>query len=123
MVPFLKWSPVEGLAMPIYEYECLSCGYRFDELQGFSDPAVESCPKCGEKVRKLFFPPAIIFKGSGFYATEYGRSKHNDGRSNSKESSSTSSPTDTKTAASDTKKETTGTGSTASETATKKEST
>lgn len=62
--------------MPIYEYECLTCLHRFDEIQRFSDPPKETCPKCSEKVRKLIFPAAVIFKGAGFYATEYGKSKH-----------------------------------------------
>lgn len=62
--------------MPIYEYECLTCAHRFDEIQKFSDPPHETCPKCSNTVRKLIFPAAVIFKGAGFYATEYGKSKH-----------------------------------------------
>lgn len=61
--------------MPIYEYECLSCKHRFDEIQKFSDPPIQTCPQCAQQVRKLLFPAAIHFKGSGFYATEYGKSK------------------------------------------------
>src|SRR6476659_6247727 len=60
--------------MPIYEYECEACGNRFELIQKFSDPPVEICPKCGEpKVRKLMSSPAIQFKGSGFYITDYAR--------------------------------------------------
>jgi len=75
--------------MPIYEYECLACKHRFDEIQGFSDPPVSNCPQCGAKVRKLLFAPAVIFKGSGFYATEYGRSKHSNGTKKGTDSGST----------------------------------
>ena len=58
--------------MPIYEYECDACGHRFEQIQKFSDPLVEVCPKCGErKIRKLLSSPAIQFKGSGWYVTDY----------------------------------------------------
>jgi putative FmdB family regulatory protein len=58
--------------MPIYEYECEACGNRFELIQKFSDPLVEICPKCGErKVHKLLSSPAIKFKGTGWYITDY----------------------------------------------------
>ena len=58
--------------MPLYEYECESCGSRFERIQKFSDPPVSECPKCGSgPVRKLLSSPAIQFKGSGFYITDY----------------------------------------------------
>jgi len=57
--------------MPLYEYECERCGHRFEVIQKFSDPLVEICPACGGAVRKLFSSPAIQFKGSGFYITDY----------------------------------------------------
>ncbi|NLJ36687.1 MAG: zinc ribbon domain-containing protein [candidate division WS1 bacterium] len=62
--------------MPIYEFECNKCGERFEVSMSFSDPLPESCPQdgCGGKVRKIFSPPAIIFKGSGFHVNDYGRS-------------------------------------------------
>ena len=60
--------------MPIYEYECLKCGTRFDRLQRFGDPAPESCPNGHPRVHRLLSQPAIIFKGSGFYVTDNGRS-------------------------------------------------
>ncbi|MBI4859083.1 MAG: hypothetical protein HY815_02240 [Candidatus Riflebacteria bacterium] len=63
--------------MPIYEYECERCAHRFDLLQRFTDPPPETCPECAGPLRKLLFPPTVIFKGSGFYATEYGRGKSN----------------------------------------------
>jgi putative FmdB family regulatory protein len=57
--------------MPLYEYECDACGHRFEKIQKFSDPLVDKCPVCGSHVHKLFSSPAIQFKGSGFYITDY----------------------------------------------------
>jgi len=60
--------------MPMYEYECEACGFRFEQIQKFSDLPVELCPSCGApKVRKLVSSPAIQFKGSGFYINDYAR--------------------------------------------------
>lgn len=59
--------------MPLYEYECEQCGHRFEVIQKFSDAPVSVCPKCGGPVQKLLSSPAIQFKGSGFYLTDYGR--------------------------------------------------
>jgi putative FmdB family regulatory protein len=57
--------------MPLYEYECDACGHRFEKIQKFSDPIEDTCPKCGGHVHKLFSSPAIQFKGTGFYITDY----------------------------------------------------
>lgn len=57
--------------MPIYEYECTECGKRFEVIQGFSDPAITSCNSCSGKVTKVISSPAIVFKGSGWYVTDY----------------------------------------------------
>jgi putative FmdB family regulatory protein len=57
--------------MPLYEYLCDECGHRFEVIQKFSDPLIEKCPKCGGPVHKVMSPPAIQFKGSGFYITDY----------------------------------------------------
>jgi putative FmdB family regulatory protein len=57
--------------MPLYEYECDACGHRFEVIQKYSDPLVDTCPKCGSTVHKLISSPAIQFKGSGFYITDY----------------------------------------------------
>src|SRR5215213_806306 len=57
--------------MPLYEYQCDACGHRFEVLQKFSDPRIDTCPKCGSTVHKLMSSPAIQFKGSGFYITDY----------------------------------------------------
>ena len=59
--------------MPLYEYECDACGHRFEKIQKFSDPPVEQCPVCEGAVRKLLSSPAIQFKGSGWYITDYAR--------------------------------------------------
>jgi putative FmdB family regulatory protein len=60
--------------MPIYEYECLECGARFEKLQRFGDSAAGTCPNGHRNVHRLFSQPAIIFKGSGFYITDNGKS-------------------------------------------------
>jgi len=57
--------------MPLYEYECDACGHRFEKIQKFSDPLEDTCPTCGGPVHKLMSSPAIQFKGSGFYITDY----------------------------------------------------
>jgi putative FmdB family regulatory protein len=68
--------------MPLYEYECDACGHRFEVIQKFSDPPIEACPKCGSPVHKLLSSPAIQFKGSGWYITDYARAgKSDDGKS------------------------------------------
>jgi putative FmdB family regulatory protein len=60
--------------MPLYEYQCEACENRFERIQKFSDPPVTVCPKCGKgPVRKLISSPAIQFKGSGWYITDYAR--------------------------------------------------
>ena len=61
--------------MPTYDYECRACGHRFDELQSFSEPPLTKCPACKKnKLERLFGGGgAIIFKGSGFYETDYRR--------------------------------------------------
>ena len=58
--------------MPTYEYECTHCGYRFELFQNMKDERLKSCPKCKKNVNRLIGPGGgIIFKGSGFYATDY----------------------------------------------------
>lgn len=60
--------------MPTYEYRCDACGATYELFQKMSDPALETCEACGAPVRKVLYPVAIHFKGSGFYTTDYGRS-------------------------------------------------
>jgi putative FmdB family regulatory protein len=59
--------------MPLYEYECATCAHRFEKIQKFSDQPIQECPKCGGPVHKLMSSPAIQFKGSGWYITDYAR--------------------------------------------------
>ena len=66
--------------MPLYEYECDACGRRFEVIQRFSDRPAEQCSLCGSgPVRKLFSSPAIQFKGSGWYITDYARKNQKSG--------------------------------------------
>ena len=64
--------------MPLYEYQCDACGHRFEVIQKYSDAPIDVCPKCGGAVSKLLSSPAIQFKGSGFYLTDYGRAGKTD---------------------------------------------
>ncbi len=57
--------------MPIYEYLCQSCAYRFEVKQGMKDDPIKSCSRCGQEVARLISSPAIMFKGSGWYVTDY----------------------------------------------------
>ncbi len=59
--------------MPLYEYECGGCGKHFDLIQKFTDPLTATCAACGGSARRLLSAPAIQFKGSGWYVTDYGR--------------------------------------------------
>jgi putative FmdB family regulatory protein len=88
--------------MPIYTYRCDNCGVQFDRKQLFTDPLLKICPECGKKaLHKVYTPVGIVFKGSGFYATDHrspsGQNKskptHEEKSSTSSENSSTSSST------------------------------
>lgn len=58
--------------MPIYTYRCENCGVQFEQAQKFSDASLTRCPECGKKtLRKVYTPVGIVFKGSGFYATDH----------------------------------------------------
>ena len=59
--------------MPTYEYACRDCGHTFEIVQSMWDEPLTMCPECGGSLRKVFAPPAISFKGSGFYATDHGK--------------------------------------------------
>ena len=59
--------------MPLYEYECKKCHHRFERIQKFSDPHVKKCPDCGGPVEQVISAPAVQFKGSGWYVTDYGK--------------------------------------------------
>jgi putative FmdB family regulatory protein len=79
--------------VPLYEYECDACGRRFELIRRFSDPPVEACSVCGKgPVRRLLSSPAIQFKGSGWYITDYAQK----GKSAKSDSSSGDKPADAK---------------------------
>ncbi len=59
--------------MPLYEYQCSKCGERVEKIQKFSDPPLVRCEKCGGTLERLISSPAIQFKGSGWYVTDYAR--------------------------------------------------
>jgi putative FmdB family regulatory protein len=61
--------------MPLYEYECKKCHHRFEKIQSFSAPHVKKCPKCGGPIEQLISAPAVQFKGSGWYVTDYAKNK------------------------------------------------
>ena len=73
--------------MPTYEYACTSCGQHVEIFQRLSEPPLETCVACGGHMRKVFFPAGIVFKGSGFYATD-NRSKATSSASDSGSGSS-----------------------------------
>jgi putative FmdB family regulatory protein len=78
--------------MPLYEYECNACAHRFEVIQKYSDAPIDLCPKCGGAVSKLFSSPAIQFKGSGFYLTDYGRGGKSDLGTGSAKEATASTP-------------------------------
>ena len=59
--------------MPIYEYRCVKCEHVFDAIQKMSDDPLTECPECGDRVEKVVSGPALQFKGSGFYITDYAK--------------------------------------------------
>ena len=59
--------------MPLYEYQCKKCHHRFERIQKFSDPHIKKCPDCGGLVEQVLSAPAVQFKGSGWYVTDYAK--------------------------------------------------
>jgi len=59
--------------MPLYEYQCQKCHHRFERIQKFSDPHIKKCPDCGGRVEQVISAPAVQFKGSGWYVTDYAK--------------------------------------------------
>ena len=62
--------------MPLYEYECEKCGHRFEKIQKFSDKMLKKCPECGGRIEQMISAPAVQFKGSGWYVTDYANKSH-----------------------------------------------
>jgi putative FmdB family regulatory protein len=82
--------------MPIYEYECKVCGIHFDRKQRWHDEPVKTCPECNGEVRKVLQPVGIVFKGSGFYKTDYSSSGGWQERSDKKDDDKSSAASDSK---------------------------
>jgi putative FmdB family regulatory protein len=76
--------------MPLYEYECKKCHHRFERIQKFSDPHVKKCPDCGGPVEQVISAPAVQFKGSGWYVTDYAKKSSAASSSNSSNGDSSS---------------------------------
>jgi putative FmdB family regulatory protein len=74
--------------MPLYEYECKKCHHRFEKIQKFSDPHTKKCPKCGGPIEQMISAPAVQFKGSGWYVTDYPKKSGSSGSSSSSSSDS-----------------------------------
>ena|SRR6186713_87165 len=92
--------------MPLYEYECEACQKRFEKIQKYSDAPPDVCPHCGKgPIKKLFSSPAIQFKGSGFYITDYAKKSTSEAgsKSSSEGSSSSSESKSSETKSSETK--------------------
>ena len=83
--------------MPVYTYRCDNCGVQFDRRQSFTDPLLKVCPDCGKKaLHKVYTPVGIVFKGSGFYATDHrSPSGQNKTKTSHEEKSSASSASET----------------------------
>ncbi len=94
--------------MPIYTYLCDNCGVQFEKQQSFNDQPLYRCPECGKKaLRKVYQPVGIVFKGSGFYATDHhspsGITQTKEEKKSNNDSTSTSTKTDTKNSKTDSK--------------------
>jgi putative FmdB family regulatory protein len=79
------------VTLPLYEYGCEKCGARIEKIQKFSDPPLATCEKCGGKLVRLLSAPAIQFKGSGWYITDYAR-KSKSGESGNSDGASATKP-------------------------------
>jgi putative FmdB family regulatory protein len=77
--------------MPLYEYECKKCHHRFEKIQKFSDPHTKKCPECGGPVEQVISAPAVQFKGSGWYVTDYPKKSGSGSSSSSSDSSDSQS--------------------------------
>ena len=76
--------------MPTYSYACTECDNRFDAVQAFTDDALEECPRCSGRLRKLFSSVGVVFKGSGFYRTDSRARSGSSSSNGDKKKSSTS---------------------------------
>ncbi|HEU5404370.1 MAG TPA: zinc ribbon domain-containing protein [Terriglobales bacterium] len=84
--------------MPLYEFLCKTCGHRFEKIQKFSDPPPTECPACGEdEIEQVIHAPAVQFKGSGWYVTDYAKKGGSQSASASKTESKSESKSESKT--------------------------
>jgi len=92
--------------VPLYEYQCSSCGHRFEKIRKFSDGPYRKCPKCGKlKAEQMLSAPAAHFKGEGWYVTDYQRKGSSQGSSDSGGKVESSASSDSKDAKSESKSE------------------
>lgn len=70
--------------MPLYEYKCVKCGHKFEKIESLSASEIKKCPECGGRAERQLAPPAIQFKGSGWYVTDYAGKGSSSGSSESK---------------------------------------
>ncbi|MGH9739483.1 MAG: FmdB family zinc ribbon protein [Candidatus Acidiferrales bacterium] len=92
--------------MPLYEYKCVKCGRRFEKIESFDAPETKKCPKCGAKAERQMGAPAIQFKGTGWYVTDYAgkkpggssNEKSGDGASEKSSEKSSEKPAESKSA-------------------------
>ncbi len=91
--------------MPIYEYRCRKCGFEFEKMQRFSDQPVKKCPECSGRVDKLVSQSSFRLKGTGWYATDYGKKSHGGDKPKRKQSQDKSGGEKSDTNKADSKKE------------------
>jgi putative FmdB family regulatory protein len=82
--------------MPLYEYACKKCGHRFEEIRKFSDKHLSKCPECGGVLEQVISAPAVRFKGSGWYVTDYAKKGSSSASSSSSSSENESSAKEAK---------------------------
>src|SRR6202522_2796538 len=82
--------------MPNYEYLCKDCGHRFEQIRKFSDKPLRKCPECGGVIEQVISAPAVQFKGSGWYVTDYAKKGGSSGSSSSSSSDGDSGAKDSR---------------------------
>jgi|SRR5580698_4999800 putative FmdB family regulatory protein len=111
--------------MPLYEYECKKCHHRFERIQTFAARHTKKCPECGGPIEQVVSAPAVQFKGSGWYVTDYAKKPSSGSTSSSDSSAKTDSKSESKSESkpeskSESKKESTSRSESRSESSSKK---